>query len=434
MSQKNITILAVLGWLIVSVSGESATFDLGAANSQKYDAGLFVGGARLSISATGIVAIAPGFLTYPDGSLAAPVPPPFAHYSYANPGASGYPTTFDGDGTNHFPGGGLNYAANEDPSFRWPVAGRQTTDTTDSATIRFGAVVGTFKDTPVRQNWFTVGYGTTVTVPHGGAHLYLLINESSYVDNQQAYSVTVDVVAEPSENLLTNGDFEEGNTGFTSDYAFGRTDSGEGNYDIVGNPRDSHSGGESFTDHTSGAGLMLVANGAADTNQVVWRQSVAVSTNTTYEFTGWAASWSKDSDPNPPRFQVRINGRAVGSAFQLSSQSAQWQSFSTRWSSRTSVVAVIELRLETAEGFGNDPAFDDLQFTIFLPRTTIRVASVEICWPSVSGAMYQVEYESEVTGHIWTALGAVVEGTGTTNCVIDAVTMPRRLYRVRDVP
>jgi hypothetical protein len=239
------------------------------------------------------------------------------------------------------------------------------------------------------------------------------------------------------QNLLTNGDFEAGNSGFTSDYAFARTDSAEGTYDVVRNPRDSHGGGASFTDHTSGTGFMLVANGAADTNRVVWRQSVQVNTNRTYEFSGWATSWGDDgsgNDPNPARVRVSINGKAIGQAFQLPSQAGLWQSFSVRWSSRTSETALIELRLETGDGFGNDPAFDDFQFTVFQPRTMIRVATVEICWPSEAGAKYQVEYESELTGHFWTPFGPVVDGSGTTNCVVDTVTIPRRFYRIREVP
>src|SRR5262249_9477766 len=93
------------------------------------------------------------------------------------------------------------------------------------------------------------------------------------------------------QNLLLNGDFEAGNTGFTSDYTYSPGDiSPEGTYNIVRNPHDSHPGGASFGDHTSGTGLMLAANGASNTNLVVWRQSVAVVPNTTYEFSGWGAS------------------------------------------------------------------------------------------------------------------------------------------------
>jgi hypothetical protein len=238
------------------------------------------------------------------------------------------------------------------------------------------------------------------------------------------------------QNLLTNGDFEAGNFGFTSDYTFSPTFVAEGNYDVVRNPREGHGGAASFTDHTSGAGFMLVVNGAADTNRVVWRQSVQVTTNVTYEFSGWAASWGDDGsghDPNPARLRVSINGTAAGPPFQLSNEDGQWQSFSVRWRSKESDTALIELRLETAAGFGNDPAFDDFQFTVHTPKPVIRVATVEICWPSVIGAIYQVEYESELTGHLWTPFGGVVEGVDTTNCVVDNVGTPKRFYRVQQI-
>ena len=167
-----------------------------------------------------------------------------------------------------------------------------------------------------------------------------------------------------AQNLLINGSFEAGNTGFSSDYTYAPGNLGpEGTYDVSRNPRDSHALAASFTDHTSGTGFMLVVNGAADTNRVVWRQSVGLTMNTPYEFSGWAASWGNDGtghDPNPARFRLSINGSAVGPAFQLSNLDGQWQGFSVPWSSIASGSALIELRLETAALIGNDPAFDDL--------------------------------------------------------------------------
>ena len=125
---------------------------------------------------------------------------------------------------------------------------------------------------------------------------------------------------------------------------------------------------------------------------------------------------------------------AVGSTVQLSNLAGDWRAFSARWNSSTSTTAVVELRLETTADYGNDPAFDDFQFTVFEPRLTIRVATVEICWPSVAGVIYQVEYESALTGHLWAPLANAVQGTGTNNCLTDSVTTPGRFYRVREVP
>jgi hypothetical protein len=71
-----------------------------------------------------------------------------------------------------------------------------------------------------------------------------------------------------------------------------------------------------------------------------------------------------------------------------------------------------------------------------VPLLTIRVSEVELCWNSVSTKMYQVEYRSEVSTNIWTALGASVIGNGSTNCMTDAVLPgePRRFYRVQELP
>ena len=164
-----------------------------------------------------------------------------------------------------------------------------------------------------------------------------------------------------AQNLLINGDFEAGNTGFTSGYTYspGAIEP-QGTYDIVRNPRNSHPGAASFTDRTSGAGFMLAANGAADTNLVIWRQSVQVATHTNYQFSGWVASWGDDGsghDANPAKVRVSINGIPIDSAFQVTNVDGQWQRFSVQWNSGAATEAIIEIRLETAEFLGNDPAF-----------------------------------------------------------------------------
>ena len=54
----------------------------------------------------------------------------------------------------------------------------------------------------------------------------------------------------PGQNLLINGSFESGNTGFTSDYTHAPGNiSPQGTYDVVRNPRDSHALGASHKRH-----------------------------------------------------------------------------------------------------------------------------------------------------------------------------------------
>ena len=69
-------------------------------------------------------------------------------------------------------------------------------------------------------------------------------------------------------------------------------------------------------------------------------------------------------------------------------------------------------------------------------EATIRVASVEICWPSISNALYQVQYRTAVDRDAWFNLQSSVPGNGGTRCVVDSVgpAQPRRFYRVIPVP
>src|SRR5262249_17642927 len=115
--------------------------------------------------------------------------------SYANTGATNYPTAFGGDGINHFPGGGANYDALGGAS-AFAFAGKLTTDTTDPDAIRFGTVVGTFADNPAREDWFSVGSGTTQQVPDGGRHLYLAVLDTFAGNNFGSYAGEITAVSD----------------------------------------------------------------------------------------------------------------------------------------------------------------------------------------------------------------------------------------------
>src|SRR3954468_1117694 len=78
-------------------------------------------------------------------------------------------------------------------------------------------------------------------------------------------------------NLITNGDFEMGNAGFTSQYAYVAPPLNptslywEGLYAITSNPRNVHTAFASLEDHTSGSGsMMMVTNGSVQNNVMLW--------------------------------------------------------------------------------------------------------------------------------------------------------------------
>jgi hypothetical protein len=103
-----------------------------------------------------------------------------------------------GDGFNHFPGGGANY---DGVSASYGLAGASTTDTTNPSAIRFGAVVGTFSAAPLRSDWFLVGRSNSVTVPPGGAHLHLAINDAYYPNNAGNYLGLLTIGSGPPMSL-----------------------------------------------------------------------------------------------------------------------------------------------------------------------------------------------------------------------------------------
>ena len=248
------------------------------------------------------------------------------------------------------------------------------------------------------------------------------------------------VFSAQAQNLIVNGDFEAGNTAFSNDYLYSPANmQPAGTYCVVANPSWVHGAWASFGDHTTGAGLMLVANGDSSPTNCVWRQTVSVSSNTAYLFSGWSAS----SHPaSPGRFNLFINGVQQGSMVDLPSTTGLWQNYSAIWGSEASVNAVLEIRMLSTEAYGNDFVLDDLSFrsvssTAQPPPASIRVAAgepraVEVSWPSLTNQLYQVQWTGELgLANQWFSLGAPVLGTGTTFLVTNAIEgNAQRFYRV----
>lgn len=165
-----------------------------------------------------------------------------------------------------------------------------------------------------------------------------------------------------SGNLVTNGDFSLGNTGFTTDYGYGSI-GGDGFCLVGDNPHNHHGGGADFPDHTTGTGLMLLANGHATAGKAVWSQTISVTAGASYVFSGWAASWGGGGkDSYPASLVVEINGVAVGEALQLPSTGGQWVQWTIEWNSGSATTATIRIVDAQTNWYGNDFAIDDLSF------------------------------------------------------------------------
>ncbi|MGQ9789620.1 MAG: PEP-CTERM sorting domain-containing protein [Armatimonadota bacterium] len=184
-------------------------------------------------------------------------------------------------------------------------------------------------------------------------------------------------------NLIVNGDFEAGNTGFTTDYTHDSTPpmSGLGYYAIGTNPKTWNNLWASYGDHTSGSGKMFIADGYTVGDKTVWQQTVTVASNTPYIFSYWAANPYSQS---PPKLRAFINGVQIGD-LQLPSQTGQWVKFETVWNSGAATSATIRLVDLVTAGIGNDFTLDDISLqavpepaTIWLLTTGISAVALRL--------------------------------------------------------
>lgn len=161
-------------------------------------------------------------------------------------------------------------------------------------------------------------------------------------------------------NLVVNGDFELGNTGFSTDYGYSPGDIGpEGVYDVVYDPSVVHRFAFSYKDHTSGSGLMMAVNGSASSGKVVWSQTIPVNPSTNYVFSAWVSNWGGRAPL--AQLQFKINSSLIGS-LTASTTAGVWIEFETTWNSGSDTSATIRIvDTETAQ-IGNDFSLDDISF------------------------------------------------------------------------
>lgn len=173
------------------------------------------------------------------------------------------------------------------------------------------------------------------------------------------YTVTVTTV--DSTELVVNGDFQNGFTGFTSDYRDSTSTWNEGTFAINTSPQNTHPGFFPCSDHTGNGGRMMVCNGTGTPNAVVWSQTINVTPFTEYEFSCWVANVLANA-PVLPTLQFSINGQLIGPPFTSNQLQCDWGQFFTTWESDTSSSAVITIVNQTTSQNGNDFAIDDISF------------------------------------------------------------------------
>ncbi len=167
-------------------------------------------------------------------------------------------------------------------------------------------------------------------------------------------------------NLIVNGDFESGNTGFTSDYIFSMTNVlSAGDYGVR-NSTTLVNGAWAATDHTTGSamGQFLVVDADLNASNSFWKQTVATVPGQVYNLCLFYDNLIDESaliDSSPATLEVLINGVIVTTAA-VNQLPDSWQNITFNY---TAVLPItnLELSIGTAITVLYDVAIDDITFT-----------------------------------------------------------------------
>lgn len=162
--------------------------------------------------------------------------------------------------------------------------------------------------------------------------------------------------------LIVNGNFNGGNTGFTSEYDYNTDlEADTDRYAVGSDPQVFNPFFDAFVDHTSGSGNMMVVNGSQTAGKILWSQTVSVTQSTDYSFSVWATSAFNSA---PANLTVTINDVQLGDVFGVPATPGDWQAMLRNWNSGGATSAVIKLYDDNTSYIGNDFALDDFSFDV----------------------------------------------------------------------
>lgn len=165
-------------------------------------------------------------------------------------------------------------------------------------------------------------------------------------------------------NLVVNGDFNNGNTGFISGYTYATSNVIDGQYFVGTNPQAWNAAYSNCKDHSTGTGNMLLVNSSNTLDENVWKQTITVTPNTNYAFSIWIQTLLA---ANPAQLQLSINGKTMGSLINSGLPACTWKQFHITWNSGNSSSAIISIVNKNSQP--GKFALDDILFApVFIKR------------------------------------------------------------------
>lgn len=167
-------------------------------------------------------------------------------------------------------------------------------------------------------------------------------------------------------NLIANGDFEQGNLLFGSDYAHtpgGNTAAGQ--YTVASSPQSWNSYLANANDHTPGAGTKLLIGNGASSDSRVWYAQVSVTSGTQYSLEAFVmnvccnSTYTFAPSPvSPAQLKFYANGEPIAS--RTPGSTGLWEALTGTWFSGEATSLLLELRNGNLAQNGNDFGVDDI--------------------------------------------------------------------------
>jgi len=219
--------------------------------------------------------------------------------------------------------------------------------------------------------------------------------------------------------LIVNGDFSDGNSGFTSDYIYCNSSNclfPEGYYAVGANPTFFHS---NFfgKDHTTGTGNLMIVNGKVEPKKSVWCETISVSPGTSYKFSYWLSSVVT---AYPAILQLKINGVEIGGKFTAPTSLYAWKQFSTIWNSGADTSAYIcFFDVNTIAG-GNDFGLDDISFKSVGSQANIQDSLVLVDLYNNTDGPNWYNHSGWLTGPVKNWYGIILYGDRVSQINLDS--------------
>jgi len=159
-----------------------------------------------------------------------------------------------------------------------------------------------------------------------------------------------------SVNLLINGDFENGNIGFDTDYLLKCNKIQPDCYCITDDAKKA----QPHYFEGKGEGNFMVVDGAKDKMSLVWGQKVRLNKNSTYCFVMSVATLN-NSRGSAARFKLQLEKFDEDRFFKAPENTNEWKKIYTLWNSKENTAADIKLYSRKLSAQGNDFAIDNIK-------------------------------------------------------------------------